>query len=278
MSTPLDELLATTFADRASAETVLNGAGGNLPRARKALAQKKSTPMSPALGPRVRALVEAARSHGSPASKSAGPLSFIGYGVPPDVAALLWVSMHWEVERVELGGALLHGAGITTSDPLLRGGSVMPLHLGHLASGEQLVWRYHQGSPSTWVAVAPDGAERTFADLEAVLDEIVADAERRGVAALRPAPKKGARPPGPPVATPGEDHRVYAGAAPIEVELPSVDLFRPPRVVVVRLVRKTKLPEDDLWLVSRDGALFRLRMSGPVKRGSVACFAEPVEA
>jgi hypothetical protein len=272
----LDALLATTFAHPDAARAALDAAGRDPATARKALARKKTTPLSPATGARLLRLIELARARGPRATPDRGPLRFLEFGLPPDLAALEFASMYWDVGGVDLGGARLHGAGITTSEKRLAGGSVMPLLVGTLSSGEALVFRYASEERSTWVAVAPDGTERAFSGLEAILAEIEAEAASRGLPnPFQAPPAEGARPPGPPVAAPGDDHRVYAGAELLEAELPDANLYVEQRQVLLRFPRKTKFSDDDLWLVSREGQLFKLTPVGKVQRGSVLCRATP---
>lgn len=276
MPSALDKLLATTFASPEAAAAALDASKGDLPKARKALARKKSTPLSPKLGPRIEALVARAKAAGAHPQARSNGMDFLAFGLPPDVAVVLFAALHWKLSEVDLAGACLHGAGTMTSEPHHAGGSEMPLHIGTLASGEDVVFRYF-AKGSKLVGVTKKGATRNLAGLDAVLGEIEKDALKRGLPSPfgeAPAPAKRRRAPGPPVAKRGEDHRVYAGSELIDVELPEARLYSEPRLVVVRLKKKMKLPEDDLWLVSREGKLFKLA-PGKLSRGSVACFATP---
>lgn len=80
--------------------------------------------------------------------------------------------------------------------------------------------------------------------------------------------------PGPPAATPGDDHRVYVGAVPLAVSIASVDLYFNKRIVFGLVDKKKKPAVDDLWLVSREGDLYRMTALAPIQRGTLVCAVE----
>lgn len=266
MTTTVDNLLRSTFTTREVAESALQKSGGDVVKARKAVARRKGAPIDPALGARIARLHGAAKAEGAHRTPNGGPLQLQALDIPRDFSALLFIATHWQLSGVDLAGAALFGPGISTSDPALRASASHAYPFGELRGGARLVLRLGAAGDAQWIAVGPDAQHELFADLDAVLARIEGDAERQ-IGALAGTRAPGA---GPPIPCPGETNRVYAGDERVACELPSVDLYHQRRLLMRPLTRK-KLPTDDMWLVSREGQLFKLTLvtKGGGKRADV---------